>query len=59
MDGTPYSILIVEAVCFPQAYAATVPVYPKLQQLPKAVIVDIGGITAFLMKYIHTMYLYD
>ena len=46
MDGTPYSILITEAVCFPQAYAATIPVYPKLQQLPKAVIVDIGGITA-------------
>ena len=53
MDGTPYSVLITEAVCFPQAYAATVPVYPKLQQYPKAVIVDIGGITAdyLQMKY--------
>ena len=46
MDGTPYSVLITETVCFPQAYAATLPMYPKLQQLPKAVIVDIGGITA-------------
>ena len=57
MDGVPYSILITEAECFPQAYAAAMPVFQKLQQLPKAIIVDIGGFTAFLMKYIHTIYL--
>ena len=59
MDGVPYSILITEAECFPQAYAAAMPVFQKLQQLPKAIIVDIGGFTTFLMKYIHTIYLYD
>lgn len=46
MDGTPYSILITEAECFPQAYAAAIPVFQKLRQMPKAVIVDIGGFTA-------------
>ena len=46
MDGTPYSILITEAECFPQAYAAAIPVFQKLQQLPRAIIVDIGGFTA-------------
>ena len=55
MDGTPYSILIDDAVCFPQAYAAAIPVFQKLQQLPRAIIVDIGGFTAFLMKYIHCL----
>lgn len=59
MDGTPYSILITNAESFPQAYAAAMPVFQKLQQLPKAIIVDIGGFTLFLMKYIHTIYLYD
>ncbi len=46
IDGTPYSILITEAECFPQAYAAAIPVFQKLQQLPRAIIVDIGGFTA-------------
>ena len=46
IDGEPFSILITGAACCPQAYAAAIPVYAKLQQLPKAVIVDIGGFTA-------------
>lgn len=46
LDGEAYSILITAAVCFPQAYAATIPIYAKFQQLPKTVIVDIGGFTA-------------
>ena len=46
LGGEPFSVLITEALCFPQAYAAAIPVYAKLQQLPKAVIVDIGGFTA-------------
>lgn len=53
MDDIPYSVLITEAVCFPQAYAAAIPVYQKLQQLPKAVIVDIGGFTADYLQIKH------
>ena len=46
IDGEPFTILITEAISFPQAYAAAIPIYSKFQQLPKAVIVDIGGFTA-------------
>ena len=59
MDGNPYSIFISKAVCFPQAYAAAIPVFQKLRQYSKTTIIDIGGFTTFLMKYIHTIYLYD
>lgn len=41
-----YDICINEAVCFPQAYAASVPLFSKLKDIPKAVVVDIGGFTA-------------
>jgi plasmid segregation protein ParM len=44
--GKPYSIYISEAVCFPQAYAAAMPVYSQIKTAPKAVIIDIGGFTA-------------
>lgn len=53
MDGVPYSIHITGAVCFPQAYAAAMPVFQKIQPLPKAVILDLGGFTA---DYIQTRY---
>ncbi len=43
IDGELFSILITGDACFPQAYAAAIPVYSKLQQLPKAMIVDISG----------------
>lgn len=46
LDGKPYFIFISKAVCFPQAYAAAIPAYQKIQQYPKATIVDIGGFTA-------------
>lgn len=46
LDGRPYRIHISGAMCFPQAYAAIMPVYPRIQQLSKAVVVDIGGFTA-------------
>lgn len=46
LDGEAHSILITDAVCFPQAYAAAIPLYSKFQQLPKTVVVDIGGFTA-------------
>lgn len=46
LDGKSYRIFIRNAVCFPQAYAAVMPVYPHIQHLPKVVVVDIGGFTA-------------
>ena len=58
-DGIPYAIYISKALCFPQAYAAIMPIYQRIRQYPKAAVLDIGGFTAFLMKYIHTIYLYD
>ena len=46
MDEKPYSIFISKAVCFPQAYAAAIPVFQKLRQYPKTTVIDIGGFTA-------------
>ncbi len=48
LNGKAYSIYINEAVCFPQALAATAPVFKQLQlsTLPKATLLDIGGFTA-------------
>lgn len=59
LDEKPYSVYISKAVCFPQAYAAIMPIYQRIRQYPKVAVLDIGGFTAFLMKYIHTIYLYD
>lgn len=59
LDGTPYSIYISKALCFPQAYAAVMPIYQRIRQYPEVAVLDIGGFTTFLMKYIHTIYLYD
>lgn len=44
--GKPYDICINQVACFPQAYAAAVPMLSKFMDVPKAVIVDIGGFTA-------------
>ncbi|WP_313530552.1 ParM/StbA family protein [Anaerotignum sp.] len=44
--GKPYSIYVNEVLCFPQAYAASVPLFGRLKNVPKAVVVDIGGFTA-------------
>lgn len=44
--GKPYDIYINQVVCFPQAYAAAIPMLVKFMDVPKAVIVDIGGFTA-------------
>ena len=42
----PYDIYINHVACFPQAYAAAIPMLGKFLHVPKAVIVDIGGFTA-------------
>lgn len=46
LDGKPYSIFISKAVCFPQAYAAVMPIYQRIRQYPKVAVLDIGGFTA-------------
>ena len=47
-NGKVYSICITEAICFPQALAATAPVFKRLQlgTVAKATVIDIGGFTA-------------
>ena len=42
----PYSIYISEVVAFPQAYAAVMPVFSRIRNIPKATVIDIGGFTA-------------
>ena len=46
LGGEPFSVLITEALCFPQAYAAACTMLQKLCDEPRAVVVDIGGFTA-------------
>ena len=48
-----YAISIDDVACYPQAYAAAATMLHTLMNEAKAVVVDIGGFTAFLMKYIH------
>lgn len=42
----PFSILITDVLCFPQAYAAACTMLQQLCDEPRAVVVDIGGFTA-------------
>ena len=53
-----YTIEINEVQCFPQAFAAAMTRYND-EMGKRATIIDLGGYTAFLMKYIHMIYLYD
>lgn len=46
LDSKPYSIYISRALCFPQAYAAIMPIYQRIRQYPKVAVLDIGGFTA-------------
>lgn len=46
LDNKPYSIYISKTICFPQAYAAIMPIYQHIRQYPKVVVLDIGGFTA-------------
>lgn len=46
LDGKHYAVFISEASCYPQAYAATIPVFQQIVSYPKAIIIDIGGFTA-------------
>ena len=53
LDEETFSVHITEAEYFPQAYAAVMPVFQNLRQMPKAVIVDIGGFTADYLQIKH------
>ena len=58
-EGIPYKITIEDVKLVPQGYSA-IALHPELiQNEPSVLLMDIGGCTAFLMKYIHTIYLYD
>ena len=46
LDEKPYSVYISKAVCFPQAYAAIMPIYQRIRQYSKVAVLDIGGFTA-------------
>lgn len=46
LDGMPYAIYISKAVCYPQAYAATIPIFQQIRSYPKVTVLDIGGFTA-------------
>ena len=45
-NGRQFSILITDALCFPQAYAAACTQLQRLWDESRAVVVDIGGFTA-------------
>ena len=48
-DGQPFSIYFNSVTAYPQAYAAAMTVFGQLRQLPKCVVVDIGGFTSDYM----------
>lgn len=44
--GKPFNILITEVACYPQSYAAAVTAFQELKDIPRAIVLDIGGYTA-------------
>ena len=44
--GKTYAILIDNVGCYPQSYAAALTMFQTLSTIPKAVVLDIGGMTA-------------
>lgn len=45
-DNKSYSILIDAVACYPQSYAAALTIFQTLQAIPKALVLDVGGMTA-------------
>lgn len=43
--GKPFSVYFNSATAYPQAYAAAMTVFSQIRQMPKCVVVDIGGFT--------------
>lgn len=52
LDGKPYSIYIERVSCFPQSYAAAITIYKELRDIPKALIIDLGGYTADYLRMV-------
>ncbi len=50
--GKPYSILIHDVACFPQAYAAAATILPQISAAPQALILDWGGLTVDYLRVI-------
>lgn len=44
--GKSYSIFIDKVACYPQSYAAALTMFKELQAIPRALVLDIGGMTA-------------
>lgn len=44
--GKSYSIFIDKVACYPQSYAAALIMFKELQTIPRALVLDIGGMTA-------------
>lgn len=44
--GKTYSVEIDDVGCYPQSYAAALTMFQSLQTIPKALVLDIGGMTA-------------
>lgn len=40
LDGRPYSVFISTAICFPQAYAAIMPIYQRIHSYSKVAVLD-------------------
>ncbi len=49
-NGRPVTLFISEVMVYPQAYAAVAPMISQLQGYSKALVVDIGGYTADILK---------
>ena len=45
-----YSVVITKAVCYPQSYAAAITMFQALKRIPRALILDIGGVTVDYMQ---------
>lgn len=52
LDGKQYAIYIERVSCFPQSYAAAITIYKELKDIPKALIVDLGGYTADYLRMV-------
>ncbi len=48
--GKPYSILIHDVACFPQAYAAAATILQQISSVPQALILDWGGLTVDYLR---------
>ena len=46
LHGRKFKIQVNEAISYPQAFAAAMPVFNRINEYPKVMVIDIGGFTA-------------